>query len=226
VAHTVHSSFEDPISIFPRIISKLNSLWLQWTYPFASVGSDFWAHYSAEIPRSAATHIKIGNSVRIDPGAWINIPLESTSSDLVIVLDDACSIGRRVMISAKNQIHLEHHTILSPSVLIMDHNHAFQDVTLPIDRQGVTSGGTIRIEEGCWIGFGAAIICSQGELVIGRNSVVGANAVVTRSVPPYSVVAGNPSKIVKRFDAAKGEWVRTNSSSEESVPAAKFSQAR
>ena len=67
--------------------------------------------------------------------------------------------------------------------------------------------GTIRIEEGCWIGFGAAIVCGQGELVIGRNSIVGANSVVTRSVLPYSVVTGNPARVAKSYDPSREQWV-------------------
>ena len=51
------------------------------------------------------------------------------------------------------------------------------------------------------------IICEQGELVIGRHSVVGANSVITRSIPPYSVVSGDPARIVKQYDFSQGKWV-------------------
>ena len=111
------------------------------------------------------------------------------------------------MISARNCIHLEEDVILSPSVLIMDHAHGYEDVRLPVDQQGITEGGRIRIERGCWIGHGAAIVCNEGELVLGRNSVVAANSLVTRSIPPYSVAAGNPSRVVKQYDRAEGRWV-------------------
>ena len=97
--------------------------------------------------------------------------------------------------------------ILSPSVLIIDHTHANEDLDLPIKDQGITEGGRIRIEQGCWIGRGAAIVCDKGELVLGRNSVVAANAVVTRSFPAYSVIAGNPARVVKQYDTQKGAWV-------------------
>ena len=111
------------------------------------------------------------------------------------------------MISAKNQIHIEPNTILALRYSLWDHNHAYEDVTVPINQQPMTPGGRIRIEEGCWIGFGAAIICSRGELVIGRGSVVGANSVVTHSVHAHSVAAGNPARIVKQYNPLKKAWM-------------------
>jgi len=198
---------KDPLSWIPRIANKLHSLWLTWTYPFASVGRRLSAHYSCELARSAANLMSIGNSVIIDRDAWLNIPPNANSDGPIILLDDGTKIGRRCVISAKNRIHIQKNVIFGPSVLVMDHNHAFDQLAIPIDEQGVTDGGSIRIEEGCWIGFGAAVVCSSGEIVIGRNSVIGANSLVTRSIPPYSIVSGNPGRVVKRFDPAKGQWV-------------------
>ena len=198
---------EDPLAGFPRLASKLHSLWLAYTYPFASIGKDVSVHYSCDLSRSRANYIRLGNSVILARDVWLNIPNVSICDEPAIIIEDGCGIGRRSVISAKNQIHIERDTLLGPSVLVMDHNHEFRDVTVPISRQPMTPGGRIRIEEGCWIGFGAAILCSQGELVIGRNSVVGANSVVSRSVPAYSVVTGNPARIKKQYDPAKNSWV-------------------
>ncbi len=198
---------KDPISLVSRILSRLYTLWLVWTYPFVSVGKNFWAHYSCDLRRPVASHIKIGNSVWLDRDVWLNIPASPCRKDPVIVIEDGCKVGRRCMISAKNLVHIERNVVFAPSVLVMDHNHAFEDVTVPIVAQGITEGGTIRINEGCWIGFGVAIVCSQGELVIGKNSVIGANSVVTRSIPPGSVATGNPARVIKQFDPSKGEWV-------------------
>ena len=201
------TSLGDPISLIARIISRLYTLWLLWTFPFASVGDDFWAHYSCDLRRPMVSHMKFGRSVWLDRDVWLNIPVTPDSDEPIILLDDGCKIGRRCMVSAKNRVHIGRDVIFGPSVLVTDHLHAFENVTVPITFQGITDGGTIRIEEGCWIGSGAAVVCSRGELVVGRNSVVGANSVVTRNVPPYSVVVGNPARVVKQFDPEKGVWV-------------------
>ena len=198
---------EDVLTGFSRAANKLHSLWVAWTYPFGSIGKDVSVHYTCDLQRSGAPYIKIGNRVMLGREVWLNIPNVSICNEAAIVIEDGCGIGRRSVISAKNQIHIMENTILAPSVLVMDHNHNFEDVTVPIARQPMTPGGTIRIEEGCWIGFGAVIMCNRGELVIGRGSVVGANAVVSRSVSPYSVVAGNPAQIVKQYDPEKKIWV-------------------
>src|ERR1035438_6829494 len=199
-------------SLLGRLVNKLHSLWMAWTYPFISVGRNFSAHYSCDLRRPTASRVKIGDSVILERDSWLNIPTIPASMDPVILIGDHCRLGRRCVISAKNRIDIERNVIFGPSALVMDHNHSFEDVTAPISQQGVTPGGTIRIEEGSWIGYGAAVICNQGELVIGRNSVIGANSVLTRSVPPNSVVTGNPARVVKQFDHAKGQWVLGSSS--------------
>lgn len=198
---------EDPLGSFSRLASKLNSLWLGWTYPFAFLGKGVWIHHSCQLSRSIANYISIGNRVILAQDVWFDIPYVPERDIPAIIIDNGCGIGRRTVISARNQIHIGQDTILAPSVLLMDHNRSFDDVNVPIAHQGMTRGGTIRVEEGCWIGFGAAILCGEGELVIGRGSVVGANSVVGRSVPSYSVVMGNPARVVKQYDPGKRNWV-------------------
>jgi acetyltransferase-like isoleucine patch superfamily enzyme len=198
--------FEDPVNTIIRCINKLYSMWLQATYPFSSCGRKLSIHVPCELSRRIAHQIKLGNSVLIRKGTWFNI-VPGLDRDLKIIIDDNCVIGRRNSISAKNSIHIERNVLLSSSVLIHDHAHSYEDITLPIRAQGVTPGGRIRIEEGCWIGNGSSIMCNGGELVIGRNSVIGAESVITKSIPPYSVVVGNPSRVVKHFDVATQVWV-------------------
>jgi len=198
--------FEDPLSYFFRARTKLYTLWLSAIYPFVSRGRNLSIHYAVKLSRCVANQIKLGNSVIIWEDVWLHV-LPGPGSDVKIIIDDNCSIGARSTISAKNCIHLEENVIMATSVLIQDHNHAYEDISRPIRDQSVTVGGQIRIERGCWIGQGAAIVCNEGEVVIGRNSVIGANALVTRSCPPHSVIVGNPGRVAKRFDVTRGSWI-------------------
>jgi acetyltransferase-like isoleucine patch superfamily enzyme len=199
---------EDPFVRFGQALTKARTLWMGWTYPFAGFGRDVSIHYTCDIRRPASARIRIGDSVYIAANCWISVPAESDGDEPAIVFGSGSKIGRNATIAAKNLIHFEEDVLLGPGVLVTDHSHEFADIHTPIHAQGVTPGGRIRVERNCWLGRGAAVICTSGELVIGRNSVVAANAIVNRSVPPYSVVAGSPAKIVKRFDLGTGQWVK------------------
>ena len=202
------SPLEDPLQFVPRALTKLYSIWVGLSYPFASKGHNLSIHYTVVLKRAVAHRIELGKSIAIGKDAWLNVSSPpGEMGEPVIVLEDNCRIGRMCQISGKNCIHIERDVILSPSVLVMDHSHAYTTTTLPICHQGVTDGGRIRIGQGSWIGYGAAIVCTRGELTLGCNCVVGTNSVVTRSFPSYSVVAGNPARMVKQFDPVKQVWV-------------------
>jgi acetyltransferase-like isoleucine patch superfamily enzyme len=188
---------EDPINLYMRARSKLYSLWLSKTYPFVSVGRKLSVHFPCAIRRPFASRIKLGNDVIIGKDTFIYIEQDG-GKDIKLVIDDNSSIGARSFLSAKNLIHIGRDVIMGTGVLIQDHQHAQGRADVPIRDQGVTPGGKIRIEQGCWIGNGAVIVCNEGERVIGRNSVIAANSVVARNVPPYSVIVGNPGIVVKR----------------------------
>ena len=196
---------EDPLAWLPRMANKLYTMWLMWTYPFASFGKGTWAHYSSHVARSAAPHISIGKNVAIARDVRLDVRGTNGNGSPLFIVEEGCGLQRRGVYSARNRIHLMRNVICAHSVLVMDHSGEVGDD--PGARKQETVGGSIRIEEECWIGFGTVIICEQGELVIGRHSVVGANSVVRCSIPPYSVVAGDPARIVKQYDFSKGKWV-------------------
>jgi acetyltransferase-like isoleucine patch superfamily enzyme len=165
-------------------------------------------HPTWDFRRYLAHRVRLGNSVSIGKDVHFGVycPNEEQGEPM-IEIDDGAVIMHRVQLSARNSIRIGRNVIVSASVLIMDHSHAFSEINLPIKTQGITAGGKIRIEQGCWIGHGAAIVCNGGEVTIGRNSIVAANALVTKSCPPYSVLLGNPARVARQFDLEREQWV-------------------
>lgn len=209
---------EDPLRLLSKILTKLYSIWVSLTYPFGGKGHKLSIHWTCDLRRSRAHRIKLGNSVEIRKDAIVDVvALPEWDGEPIIVVDDDALIGCHCLISATNVIHIERDVIMAQSVLIMDHGYVDEDTMLPIHKQGFTEGGRIRIGEGSWIGQGAAIVCTGGELVLGRNCVVGANAVVTQSFPPHSVIFGNPAKVIRHFDPVRNAWVLGGTQTAETV---------
>ncbi len=166
------------------------------------MGRNLSLHYASEISRSLARYIRLGNRVEIGKHTWFHTwskPDMERDREVKIVLDDDCRIGPRCTITAGNFIHFERDVVLESDVLVMDHSHAYEDVSTPISLQGTTPGGIIRVGEGCRIGARAAILCSnKGEVVLGPNCVVAPDAVVTRSFPANSSLLGNPARAMQK----------------------------
>ena len=94
--------------------------------------------------------------------------------------------------------------MIADKVYISDNTHSYQDPNVPILSQPVMYIGDVKIGDNVWIGENVSILGVE----IGRNSVIAANSVVNKNIPPFSVAAGCPAKVVKHFDFEKGVWVR------------------
>ncbi|SJN48295.1 Maltose O-acetyltransferase [Sphingobacterium faecium PCAi_F2.5] len=139
-----------------------------------------------------------------------------------------CSIGTRsvvesfsVLNNAVGDLHIGDHTrigigntIIGPvtighqvnigqHVLISGLNHNYEDVHSCIAEQGV-SVAPVTIADDVWIGGNVVILAG---VRIGQHAVIGAGSVVTKDVPAYSVVVGNPARIIKQFDFKTNNWI-------------------
>ena len=120
-----------------------------------------------------------------------------------IIIGDGCIIGIRNSFAAIDRIEIGKNVLFAGYVHITDHSHGYEDITQPIVKQPLISKGPIVIDDNCWLGFSCEILSG---VHIGMNSVVAARAVVTHDVPPYSIVAGNPAKIVKQYNHITKQW--------------------
>jgi carbonic anhydrase/acetyltransferase-like protein (isoleucine patch superfamily) len=179
-------------------LSRAYTAILRWCYPFVHLGRRVFIHPTADIRRQAAACIHIGDNVLVSQDVWLNIPKEidpSRKGQAIIRIGDGTAIGRRCTISGINHIEIGPNVLFAPGVFVSDHSHEYSNPDIPIAHQGVTEGGRVIIEEGCWFGHNSAILTHKGrEVRLGRNSVVGANTVVSRSFPPKSVLVGLPAR--------------------------------
>lgn len=93
---------------------------------------------------------------------------------------------------------------LAQGIVVSGLNHNYKDINTTISAQGVTVS-TVCIEDDVWIGANSVITAG---ITIGKHSVVAAGSIVTKNIPPYSVVGGNPARIIKKYDIDKAIWVK------------------
>lgn len=156
-------------------------------------------------------YISIGNNVNIGSFCRITVSTEfggikcKNTNRIKIKIGDNVSIGNNSFISANNNIEIGNHVIMSSYVFITDHDHGFEDINKNLCEQPLSENGHIKIEDNVFLGEKCSILKNVS---IGKRSVVGSNSVVTKNIPPYSVVVGNPARIIKHYDFKKNQWVK------------------
>lgn len=153
--------------------------------------------------------VSIVNPAGISIGAFVKIGSHAVLEALVpgrgvtLRIEDGAYIGNFTRITAVGEVVIREEAMLADRVYVSDTGHIYEDVSQPIKRQGLRDGRRIEICRGAWIGIGAVIV---GDVRIGENAVVGANAVVRDDVPDFTVVAGNPAEIVRHHDGERWQW--------------------
>jgi acetyltransferase-like isoleucine patch superfamily enzyme len=153
--------------------------------------------------------VGIPNPEGIAVGAGVDIRayayLEAiTAPGLVgISIGDGTYIGPFARITAFGRVTIGRHVLIADRCYLSDTGHDYEDVERPIMHQGLREGRHLRIGDGAWLGIGVAVV---GDVSIGQNAVVGANSTVRDDVPPFTVVAGNPARVVRRYVDGAWQW--------------------
>ncbi len=146
--------------------------------------------------------ISLGNNVIVRPGCGLY-----ANPNCTLVIDDYAEIGRDSTIAAHSNIKIEKGVLTGPHIFIADHNHEYRNVDLPIYQQGanVPKDSSVIVGEGSWLGTNCVVV---GNVHIGKHCVIGANSVVTKDIPDYSVAVGIPAKVIKRYNFETMLWER------------------
>jgi acetyltransferase-like isoleucine patch superfamily enzyme len=175
-----------------RITSKAFSL-------FMARGFHQWGRNSVAIPPLRIVGeqlISISSGVYIGAGCWLNANPLGIATGPILVIGDGCSFAGSDVISAVSLVQLGKEVLLARNVYIADHDHSFSDTTKAVMHQGIDSVGQVIIDDGAWLGEN--VVVTSG-VRIGRGAVVGANSVVTKDVPDYSLAVGAPAKVIKSW---------------------------
>ena len=177
----------------------------RWRWRFAEFG---WRSVlQAPDLLTNSRYVKIGRRVEIRKGARIEVISTGKRSKPALTIADGTSIHFYFHCAAASKVEVGPNVLIAGHVYITDHDHEIDhpDIHRTLARR-LRVRPTI-IEEGCWLGEGCKVL--KG-VRLGKGCVVGANAVVTRSFGPYSVVAGVPARIVRTYDADQKAWVLVN----------------
>jgi acetyltransferase-like isoleucine patch superfamily enzyme len=135
--------------------------------------------------------LEIGPHVLLEPNVWLTAP-----GDARIRIGGGSFLNIGVMVAADTLVEIGEHCMLANGCFVTDANHRFDDPNLPVPWQGFTSKGPTRLGDNVWLG--ANVVVTSG-VTIGERCVIGANSVVTEDIPPFSVAAGAPARVLRKI---------------------------
>jgi acetyltransferase-like isoleucine patch superfamily enzyme len=184
-----------------RIINKL----FYYYYKQQLGGFGFGSVIYSPLRIDGKKNVIVGKSVIIQYKTWLaSMPLVANGECLLQIGDGSC-IGNFNHIYATKKVIIGTKVLTADKVYISDNLHSYQDINIAILDQPVKQNNEVIIGDGTWIGEN---VCILG-VTIGKNCVIGANAVVTKNLPDYSIAVGNPAKIIKRFCLETNQWRKT-----------------
>jgi acetyltransferase-like isoleucine patch superfamily enzyme len=172
----------------------LYSLWIKKNFKKASSVSIRYPIYL-----KGPGYITIGNNFDCDQRLRLDAIDEFLGEKFSpeIIIGNNVSIQKDCHIGAINRIVIGNNVLLASKVFITDHSHGKatkEDIFFHPSQRKLFCKGSVIIEDNVWLGEGVVVLSG---VTIGENSIVGANAVVTKSIPKNSIVGGNPTRIIR-----------------------------
>jgi acetyltransferase-like isoleucine patch superfamily enzyme len=141
--------------------------------------------------------LELGPHVLFEPGVWITGPAPAR-----IRIGGGSFLNLGVMVAAVELVEIGEHCMFANGCFVTDGNHRFDDPAKPVPWQGFSTKGPTRIGDNVWCG--ANVVITSG-VTVGERCVIGANSVVTTDLPPYSIAAGAPAKVLRTIEYAAPE---------------------
>jgi acetyltransferase-like isoleucine patch superfamily enzyme len=156
-------------------------------------------------------NVWIGEHTTVGENVWFNANFRADPHKK-IVIGNNCHIAKGSYFSCGPMIRLKDYCFTGFNCNFLGCGHHFDSPLIPYIASGVTEGAAIEIGVNCWLTDHVTVL--EG-VRIGYGSIIGAGTLVTRDIPPFSVVVGNPHRLLRRFDFASKRWVDLSEWSED-----------
>jgi acetyltransferase-like isoleucine patch superfamily enzyme len=134
--------------------------------------------------------LEVGEHTLFEPHVWVTIADEGR-----VRIGGGTYLNIGVMVAAVELVEIGDHCMFANGCFVSDGVHRYDDPEEPVPWQGFTSKGPTRVGDNVWCG--ANVVITSG-VTVGERCVIGANSVVTQDLPPFSLAAGAPAKVLRQ----------------------------
>lgn len=145
----------------------------------------------------------IEDNVVIQYKTWL-AALPLTGGACILKIGKNTVLGHFNHIYSTREIIIEENVLTADKVYISDNLHSYQDISVPIKDQPIWQNNTVKIGAGSWLGENVCVLGAK----IGKHCIIGANSVVTKDIPDYTVAVGIPARVIKKYNLISKEWER------------------
>ena len=175
---------------YARLALRLGWLKLRWRGRLQTDGPCF-------IGPGVKLEIGRGAVLRLGRWSWIGHGTKIRVHEGEVSVGAKTVMGQECTISAFQRISIGRECIIADRVMLIDFDHGVVEVERPIRLQGIYKRD-VRLGHNCWVGYGACLLRGT---TVGDNSIIGANTVVTKDLPPNAVAAGAPARVLRTREA-------------------------
>lgn len=149
-------------------------------------------------------NFSLGKGSKIEAYPYIN-------QGIIIKFGNSVGINDYAHITGVNSVTIGDNVLMAGKVYISDSNHgSFMGDENDTDPESITRlrpmiGSPISIEDNVWLGESVSVLSG---VTIGRCSIIGANSVVSKNIPPYTIAVGAPAQPIKKYDFEKRKWIK------------------
>jgi acetyltransferase-like isoleucine patch superfamily enzyme len=136
--------------------------------------------------------LELGDGVLFEPNVWL-----TGAGAARIRIGDGTFLNMGVQVASLELVEIGAHCMFANGCFVTDADHRFDDPEKPVPWQGFTTKGPTRIADNVWCG--ANVVLTSG-VTVGERCVIGANSVVNRDLPAFSIAAGVPARVLRAVD--------------------------